>query len=76
MTFRFGNDEALETRTMAIIPVGIAGVIGVLCVHVVRGGAPLLLSKEFLKDVGCHIDWGLGHPFFEKLGVRAICSSL
>ena len=24
-TFRFGNDETLETRTLAILPVGIAG---------------------------------------------------
>ena len=49
MTFRFGDDETLETRTLAILPVGIAGVNGVLRVHVVLGGAPLLLSKEFLR---------------------------
>ena len=45
MTFRFGNDETLETKTLAILPVGIAGVNGVLRVHVVTVGAPLLLSK-------------------------------
>ena len=67
MTFRFGNDETLETRTMAILPVDIAGVNGVLRVHVVPGGAPLLLSKEFVKDLGCHIDLGRGPLFFEKL---------
>ena len=44
-TFRCGNDETLETRTPATLPVGIAGVNGVLRVHVVPGGAPLLLSK-------------------------------
>ena len=49
MTFRFGNDETLETRTLAILPVGSAGVHGVLRVYVVPGGAPLLLSKDFLK---------------------------
>ena len=38
----------------------------------VPGGAPLLLSKEFLRDLGCHIDLGRGHLFFEKLGVRAV----
>ena len=70
MTFRFGNDETLETRTLAILPVGIAGVNGVLRVYVVPGGAPLLLSKEFSRDLGCHIDLGRGHLFFEKLGVR------
>ena len=48
MNFRFGNDETLKTRTMVILPVGIAGVNGVLRVHVVPGGAPFL-SKAFLK---------------------------
>ena len=45
MTFRFGNDETLETRSLAKLLVGIAGVNGVLRVHVVPGSAPLLLSK-------------------------------
>ena len=70
MIFRFGNNETLETRTLALLPVGIAGVNGVLRVYVVRGGAPLLLSEDFFKDLGCHIDLGRGHLFFEKLGVR------
>ena len=75
MTFRFGNGEILETRTTTILFVGIAGVNGVLRVHVVLGGAPLLLSKELLKDLGCHIDLCRGHLFFEKLGVRAVVTS-
>ena len=75
MAFRFGNDETLETRTLATLPVGIAGVNGVLRVHVVPGGAPLLLSKEFLRDLGCHIDPGSGHLFFEELGVGAVVTS-
>ena len=75
MTFRFGNDGTLETRTLAILPVGIAGVNGVLRVYVVPGGAPLLLSKECLRDLGCHIDLGWGHLFFEKLGVRTVVTS-
>ena len=32
-----------------MLPVGIAGVNGVLRVYVLLGGAPLLLSKEFFK---------------------------
>ena len=48
---------------------------GVLRVHVVPGGAPLLLSKEFLVDLDCHIDLGRGHLSFEKLGVRALVTS-
>ena len=31
-----------------------------------------MLSKEFLRDLGCHIDLGRGHLFFGKLGVRAV----
>ena len=75
MTFRFGNDETLETRTLAILPVGIAEVNGVLRLYVVLGGAPLLLSNEFLRDLGCHIDLGRGHLLFEKLRVRAVVTS-
>ena len=72
MTFRFGNDETLEIRTVVILPAGIAGVSGVLHTHVVPERAPPLLSKEYLKDLDCHIDPGRGHLFFEKLGVRAV----
>ena len=72
-TFRFGNDETLETSTLAILTVGIAGVNGVLRVHVVPGSAPLSL-KEFLRDLGCHIDLGRGLSF-EKLGARAVVTS-
>ena len=43
--------------------------------YVVPGGAPLLLSKEFLRDLGGHIDLGRGHLVFEKLGVRAVVTS-
>ena len=60
---------------LSSLPVGIAGVNGVLRVYVVLGGAPLLLSKEFLRDLGCHIDLGRAHLFFEKLGVRTVVTS-
>ena len=75
MTFRFGNDETLEAMNLAILPVGIAGVIVVLRVYVVPGGAPLLLSEEFFRDLVCHIDLGRGHLFFEKLAVRTVVES-
>ena len=48
------------------------GVSGVLRVHVVPGGAPLLLSTEFLRDLGCHVDLRRGHLSFENLGVRVV----
>ena len=61
--------EKAMTFRLAILHVGIAGVNGVLRVHVVPGGAPLLLSKEFLRDLGCHIDLG-------KRTVAAFASTL
>ena len=45
MTFHFGDDENTGNRALVILPVGIAGVNEVLRVHMVPGGAPLLLSK-------------------------------
>ena len=45
------------------------------CVCGTWEGAPLLLSKEFLRDLGCHIDLGRGHLFFVKLGVRTVVAS-
>ena len=44
LTFRFGNDETLKTRTMAELFVGIDGVNGVL-----RGGSPLLFVARILE---------------------------
>ena len=64
MTFRFGNDETLKTRTLAVLPVEIAGGNGGLRVCVVLGEAPLWLSKEFFRDLGCHIDLRRGNLFF------------
>ena len=34
-----------------------------------------MLSKEFLRDLGCHIDLRRGHLLFEKQGVRAVVTS-
>ena len=47
MTFRFGNDETLETGTLAVFPVGIAGVNGVLRVYVVAGERRSCCRKNF-----------------------------
>ena len=75
MNFRFGNDETLEIRALAVHPVGIAGVMEYCVCTWYLVAPPLLLSKEFLTDLGCHIDLGRGHLFFEKLGVRAVVTS-
>ena len=63
MTFRFGNDETLETRTLAILPVGIAVVNGVLRVCGAWVSAALVVEGFFKRP------WlPRGHLFFEKLG--------
>ena len=49
---------------MAILPGGIAGVNGVLRMYVVPGRAPLLLPKELLRELSCHIDLGRGYLSF------------
>ena len=44
--------------------------------HVLPGGAPLLLSRELLRDFGCYTDLGRGQLSFEKLGVRAVVTNV
>ena len=68
MTFRFGNNETLETRTLAVLPLLELQASMECCVCMwCFGRAPLFL--------GCHIDLGRGHMFFDKLGVRTVVAS-
>ena len=61
MTFRFGNDETLETRTLAFLPVGIAGVNGVLRVYVVPGfERRSCCRKNFLETSVATLIWVAG----------------
>ena len=75
MTFRFGNDETLETRTLVLLFVGIAGVNGVYACECGTWRSAALAVDFFLRDLDCHIDLGLGHLFFEKSGVRTVVTS-
>ena len=72
MTFRFGNDATLQTRTMAIHPVGTAKCRwSTSCARGAWSGTTLVVKSFFKKKkLGRHIDLGRGHMFFEKLGVR------
>ena len=74
MTFHFGNDETLDTRTLATLPVGIARVNGVLRVCGTWRERRSCCQK-FWRDLGCHIDVDRGHLFFGKLGVRIVVVS-
>ena len=71
LAVRFGNDERVETRDVALIPVGIQGISGVFRCFVIPGGAPLLVSKEFLKDMRANINLEKNTVHLRALGVTA-----
>ena len=56
MTFRFGNDETLETRTLAILPVGIAGVNEYCVCTWCQEAHRFCCQRNSPRDLGCHID--------------------
>ena len=70
MTFRFGNDETLETRTLAFLPVGIAEVNGVLRVYVVPGERRTCCRKNFRETSVATMIWVAGTC---SLSSRRIC---
>eukprot|EP00435_Cladocopium_sp_Y103_P017847 s883_g4.t1 len=55
--FRFGNGQVETSQNMIDLPVGLAGKRGVLQAAVVRGSAPLLVSRPALKKLGAAIDF-------------------
>ena len=70
--FKFGNNECLESRVSVLIPVQFGGRSVVIKAAVLPGkGAvtPLLLSKEFLRQLGTHMDLSSSMIAFERLGV-------
>ena len=56
-TFRFGNDEVVQTNKRALIPAWIDKRSVVLNVFIVPGRALLLLSKPMLKELGGRLDF-------------------
>ena len=55
-SFRFGNDGKVRTEVLVHLPAQIANNDVELRVAVIPGGAPLLISKSFLKKVQAVID--------------------
>lgn len=71
--FKFGNAGTLQSSEVAMIPGHIAGKRIVVKAAVLPGtGAetPLLLSKEFLRQLGTVIHLGEDQAVFLKLGVK------
>ena len=76
MTFRFGNDETLETRTLDILPGWNCWCQwSTACACGTWKSTALVVEGILQRDLGCHIDLGRGHLFFEKLGVRDVVTS-
>ena len=76
MTFRFGNDETLEPRTMNFFSLLELQESMEYCVCMWYHGERLsYCRKNFLRDLGFHIDLGRGHLFFVKLGVRTVVAN-
>lgn len=71
--FRFGNAGTLQSHEVAMIPGHIAGKRIVVKAAVLPGSGaetPLLLSKEFLRQLGTVMNLGEDQAVFPKLGVK------
>ena len=53
--FKFGNGDRETSQKVVIMPIGLAGRFGNVQAAVVKGDAPLLLSRPALKTVGCKL---------------------
>ena len=69
--FRFGNDECVSTQEVALLPVGLGGKDGIVRVYVIPGNVPLLVSQEFMREMGTVIDLVNDKIEFKKMGVTA-----
>ena len=70
--FRFGNSECLETDISVLIPAQFGRKLVVVRAAVLKSNGsrtPLLLSKEFLKQLGTRMDLSSEEVMFRKLGV-------
>lgn len=71
--FRFGNNETLISKGSAIIPACVQGRRMLIRAAILPDGGcltSLLLSKEFLRELGAEIDLGREVVSFRKLGVE------
>ena len=55
--FRFGNGQVETSHRLLDLPVGLHGRRGILQAAVVKGSAPLLVSRPALKRLGAQIDF-------------------
>eukprot|EP00435_Cladocopium_sp_Y103_P057373 s281_g19.t1 len=55
--FRFGNGQVETSHRLLDLPIGLQGRRGILQAAVVKGHAPLLVSRPALKKLGARIDF-------------------
>eukprot|EP00435_Cladocopium_sp_Y103_P013904 s3466_g3.t1 len=56
--FKYGNGEVETSSKVVLMPVTLAGKKGVIRASIVRGDAPLLVSRAALKTLGASLDFG------------------
>eukprot|EP00435_Cladocopium_sp_Y103_P043787 s1055_g12.t1 len=56
--FKYGNGEMETSHRVVAMPVTLAGRKGVIRASVVKGDAPLLVSRSALKKLGASLDFG------------------
>eukprot|EP00435_Cladocopium_sp_Y103_P011977 s1627_g3.t1 len=65
--FKYGNGEVEVSKTVVPMPVSLAGKRGIIKASVVKGQAPLLISRSALKSLGASLDFGKDRlQLFEK----------
>eukprot|EP00435_Cladocopium_sp_Y103_P032199 s207_g8.t1 len=55
--FKYGNGEVETSSKVVLMPVTLAGKKGVIRASIVRGDAPLLVSRSALKKLGASLDF-------------------
>ena len=55
--FKYGNGEIETSNRVVLMPVTIAGKRGVIRASIVKGDAPLLISRSALKRLGASLDF-------------------
>eukprot|EP00435_Cladocopium_sp_Y103_P075356 s4_g56.t1 len=55
--FKYGNGEIETSKAVVPMPVSLAGKKGIIRASIVRGSAPLLISRTALKKLGASLDF-------------------
>ena len=68
--FRFGNQNEELAQYAVTLPLGIGGRAGVVDAAIIKGTAPLLLSRSTMRSLGAVLDFQKGDPFTLRCQAR------